>query len=116
MLSTLGRSLRLVFKDVGSILTQCVHIITPIVRAISYVTQLRVDLIVSFLLSTHQQSKSCAELKQSLSNHSSKQMGSNSGPLFFWREFEEPYGFLSQWSDVSERRDVDDGAESATIR
>jgi len=24
-------------------------------------------------------------------------MGSNSGPLFFWREFEEPYGFLSQW-------------------
>lgn len=21
----------------------------------------------------------------------------SSGPLFFWREFEEPYGFLSQW-------------------
>jgi predicted NAD-dependent protein-ADP-ribosyltransferase YbiA (DUF1768 family) len=20
-------------------------------------------------------------------------------PLFFWREFEEPYGFLSQWYD-----------------
>lgn len=20
-----------------------------------------------------------------------------SGPLFFWREYEEPYGFLSQW-------------------
>lgn len=19
------------------------------------------------------------------------------GPVFFWREFEEPYGFLSQW-------------------
>jgi len=24
-------------------------------------------------------------------------MEGNSGPLFFWREFEEPYGFLSQW-------------------
>lgn len=24
-------------------------------------------------------------------------MGGNSGPLFFWREFEKPYGFLSQW-------------------
>lgn len=22
---------------------------------------------------------------------------SSSEPLFFWREFEEPYGFLSQW-------------------
>lgn len=22
-----------------------------------------------------------------------------SAPLFFWREFEEPYGFLSQWYD-----------------
>lgn len=21
------------------------------------------------------------------------------GPIFFWREFEEPYGFLSQWYD-----------------
>jgi predicted NAD-dependent protein-ADP-ribosyltransferase YbiA (DUF1768 family) len=24
---------------------------------------------------------------------------STSPPLFFWREFEEPYGFLSQWYD-----------------
>jgi predicted NAD-dependent protein-ADP-ribosyltransferase YbiA (DUF1768 family) len=23
----------------------------------------------------------------------------DSTPLFFWREFEEPYGFLSQWYD-----------------
>jgi hypothetical protein len=23
----------------------------------------------------------------------------SSEPLFFWREFEEPYGFLSQWYD-----------------
>jgi len=23
------------------------------------------------------------------------------GPLFFWREFEEPYGFLSQWYEAS---------------
>lgn len=22
---------------------------------------------------------------------------SDDGPIFFWREFEEPYGFLSQW-------------------
>lgn len=21
------------------------------------------------------------------------------GPVFFWREFEEPYGFMSQWYD-----------------
>lgn len=21
------------------------------------------------------------------------------GPIFFWREFEEPYGFMSQWYD-----------------
>lgn len=24
-----------------------------------------------------------------------------SGPIYFWREFEEPYGFLSQWYDCS---------------
>lgn len=23
------------------------------------------------------------------------------GPVFFWREFEEPYGFLSQWYDCT---------------
>jgi predicted NAD-dependent protein-ADP-ribosyltransferase YbiA (DUF1768 family) len=23
----------------------------------------------------------------------------SSGPLFFWREFEEPWGFMSQWYD-----------------
>lgn len=23
----------------------------------------------------------------------------SSGPLFFWREFETPYGFFSQWYD-----------------
>jgi len=23
----------------------------------------------------------------------------SSEPLFFWREFEEPYGFMSQWYD-----------------
>lgn len=27
------------------------------------------------------------------------QSTSSSEPLFFWREFEEPYGFLSQWYD-----------------
>ena len=26
-------------------------------------------------------------------------MATSSEPLFFWREFEEPYGFLSQWYD-----------------
>lgn len=25
----------------------------------------------------------------------------SSGPIFFWREFEEPYGFLSQWYDCT---------------
>ncbi|MCJ1438452.1 hypothetical protein MMC27_007842 [Xylographa pallens] len=28
---------------------------------------------------------------------------SNGGPLFFWREFEHPYGFLSQWYPASFR-------------
>jgi len=23
------------------------------------------------------------------------------GPIFFWREFEEPYGFLSQWYECA---------------
>ena len=23
--------------------------------------------------------------------------GDDNGPIFFWREYEEPYGFLSQW-------------------
>lgn len=27
------------------------------------------------------------------------QSTTTSEPLFFWREFEEPYGFLSQWYD-----------------
>ena len=27
------------------------------------------------------------------------QSTTTSAPLFFWREFEEPYGFLSQWYD-----------------
>jgi predicted NAD-dependent protein-ADP-ribosyltransferase YbiA (DUF1768 family) len=30
---------------------------------------------------------------------SSTTSGSSLGPLFFWREFEEPYGFMSQWYD-----------------
>jgi predicted NAD-dependent protein-ADP-ribosyltransferase YbiA (DUF1768 family) len=25
--------------------------------------------------------------------------GTSLEPLFFWREFEEPYGFMSQWYD-----------------
>lgn len=25
----------------------------------------------------------------------------DSGPVYFWREFEEPYGFLSQWYDCA---------------
>jgi len=29
----------------------------------------------------------------------STQSATSSEPLFFWREFEEPYGFLSQWYD-----------------
>lgn len=24
---------------------------------------------------------------------------SSLGPVYFWREFEEPYGFMSQWYD-----------------
>ena len=27
------------------------------------------------------------------------QTSTSQEPLFFWREFEEPYGFLSQWYD-----------------
>jgi len=30
---------------------------------------------------------------------------SSEGPLFFWREFEEPYGFLSQWYDCAFEHD-----------
>jgi predicted NAD-dependent protein-ADP-ribosyltransferase YbiA (DUF1768 family) len=29
----------------------------------------------------------------------------HSGPLFFWREFEEPYGFLSQWYECAFEHD-----------
>ncbi|MCJ1394021.1 hypothetical protein MMC18_006899 [Xylographa bjoerkii] len=28
-------------------------------------------------------------------------LASDGGPLFFWREFEHPYGFLSQWYPAS---------------
>ena len=32
---------------------------------------------------------------------STVQSDTSLGPLFFWREFEEPYGFLSQWYESS---------------
>lgn len=28
-------------------------------------------------------------------------MSNDLGPLFFWREFEEPYGYLSQWYECA---------------
>lgn len=30
---------------------------------------------------------------------SSTRANQSSEPLYFWREFEEPYGFMSQWYD-----------------
>ncbi|KAI9660965.1 MAG: hypothetical protein M1821_009292 [Bathelium mastoideum] len=31
--------------------------------------------------------------------------GNENGPIFFWREFEEPYGFLSQWYECTFEHD-----------
>lgn len=30
-------------------------------------------------------------------SQSSSNTSTETGPVFFWREFEKPYGFLSQW-------------------
>ncbi|KAF2765707.1 DUF1768-domain-containing protein [Teratosphaeria nubilosa] len=32
---------------------------------------------------------------------STPQSDSSLGPIFFWREFEEPYGYLSQWYEAA---------------
>ncbi len=39
-------------------------------------------------------------MAESVSNSST-----DAGPIYFWREFEEPYGFLSQWYESAFEHD-----------
>lgn len=36
---------------------------------------------------------------------SSSSSARKEGPIFFWREYDEPYGFLSQWYDCAFEHD-----------